>query len=1216
MARLVLHLFGTPRIELDHQPLAIQRRKGAALLAYLAVTQRPHHRDALATLLFPEYDQTGARKNLRRILSSLHGELNHAWLQIDRVTVALPPIAELWADVSHFHHLLVSTRRHDHALEETCTTCLAALGEAAALYSDDFLRGFTLPDSPDFDDWQRSQSEQLRSELDDVLAHLGWGHAAQGAHSIALDYARRRVGLDPLHEAAHRQLIHLYAHAGQPTAAHRQYAECVRLLEAELGLAPTQETDALIEAIKAGQTPSIRQQTTQHSPILIGSNQAAASPPSVTPPALSTSAAGLPAFLTGQAPASVANKIIFVARRQELTQLRGFLQRMLAGQGQVVFVTGEAGSGKTALLYEFARQAQEAVPDLIVATGVCNAYGGVGDPYLPFREIMAMITGDVDALWQAGAISRTQALRLWRLLPDAVTALLEHGPNLIGAFVSGQALVDRAAAHPSTPGDWGGRLRTQLAQDNRAPRREPWGRGPDQNRIFEEYTQVLRTLAAARPLLLMLDDLHWADASSISLLFYLGRHLAGRRILIVGSYRPEDVALGWHGEPHPLSEVIHEFERQGGEIRVRLNEASAEGRYFVDALLDVEPNRFDETFRQALFRHSGGHALFTTELLRDLQERRILIEDANGQWIASPHLDWQTLPARVEGVIARRIGRLDARLRETLTIASVEGEEFTAEVVARVQSLDERQLVQVLGRELDRRHHLVRAQEIRPLGARRLSLYRFRHHLFQKYLYDSLDPAERAYLHETVGATLENLHHEQPEQLALIAAQLARHFQAAGLAEKAIDYRLLAGQQAVKVSANQEALTHFQAGLALLDDLPDTPERARRELNLQVALGVPVTAMRGYAHPDVELVYTRARILGEQLGETTQLFPVLYGRWRMAGIRGQLHAAQTLGDQLMELGQSTQNPDLLLEAFRAVGCTAFHLGELVTARTLLEQGLALYDRQQHAAHAFLYGHDPAVTCLGYLAHTLWLLGYPDQAQERRRQVLHLAEELSHPLSLCHALVFGAAILHQLRREAPQVQELAQRGLDLATEHTFPLWINSGMSLFGWALAEQGQAAAGIAHMHQATAGWQATGAGTGIPHFLALLAEAYRHTGQVETALTVLTDALAVVEQTGERWYEAELHRLHGELRWLAGADQAEVERLFQRALTVAQQQQAKSLELRTTVSLCRLWQAQGKGAAAHALLADIYGWFTEGFDTPDLQEARALLEALSLSTV
>jgi predicted ATPase/DNA-binding SARP family transcriptional activator len=1211
MARLVLHLFGTPRIELDDQPLLIQRRKGAALLAYLATTQRPHHREALATLLFPEYDQISARENFRRILSSLHGKLKHAWLQIDRFTVALPPIADLWVDVSHFHHLVVSTRRHGHRREEACATCLAALSEAAALYTDDFLRGFTLPDSPDFDDWQRSQSEQLRSDLDDVLERLAWGHAAQGAQQTALDYARRRVALDPLHEAAHRQLIHLYAQAGQPTAAHRQYAECVRILAVELGLSPTQETSALVQALKAGQTLSISKLTTQNRSTEISSHQADTSPLE-TPPSLSASDGGLPAFLTAPAPASVTEQVVFVARRRELTQLRGFLQRMLAGQSQVVLVTGEAGSGKTALLHEFARQAQEIVPDLIVATGACNAYAGLGDPYLPFREIMAMITGDVDALWQAGAISRTQALRLWRLLPDAVEVLLAHGPNLIDTFVSGLALAGRAAAYPLIQGDWGDRLRAQLAQDSHAQRQKHWGRGPNQSRIFEEYTQVLRTLAVARPLLLMLDDLHWADASSISLLFYLGRHLAGRPILIVGSYRSEDVALGWHGEPHPLTEVIHEFERQSGEIRVRLNEASAEGRHFVDALLDVEPNHFDELFRQALFRHSSGHALFTIELLRDLQERRILLKDVNGQWIASSHLDWQTLPVRVEGVIARRIGRLDARLQDTLTIASVEGEEFTAEVVARVQALDERQVVQALGSELDRRHHLVRAQEIRPMGARRLSLYRFRHHLFQKYLYDRLGPAECTYLHEAVGTALEELYGEQQEQLALSAAQLARHFQAAGLTEKAIDYRLLAGQQAVRAAANQEAIDHYEAGLALLYGLPDTPARARRELTLQVALGVPVTATRGYAHSDVELVYTRARALCLQLGETTQLSPVLYGLWRMSGIRGQLQAMQALADEVMALARSAQDPDLLLEAYRAVGITAFHLGESVTARTLLEQGLTLYDRQQHAAHAFHYGHDPAVSCLGYLAHILWLLGYPDQAQERCRQVLHLAEELSHPFSLGHALVWDATILHQLRREGRQVQELAQRGLDLATEHQFPHWINMATILFGWALAEQGQTAAGITRMRQGLAGWQATEAGLNLPYYLALLAEAYRRAGEVETALTLLADALTVVDQTGERWYEAELHRLHGELRWLVGADQPDVERLFQRALTIAQQQQAKSLELRATMSLCRLWQKQGKGTAAHALLAEVYSWFTEGFDTLDLQEARALLEALA----
>jgi predicted ATPase len=707
---------------------------------------------------------------------------------------------------------------------------------------------------------------------------------------------------------------------------------------------------------------------------------------------------------------------------------------------------------------------------------------------------------------------------------------------------------------------------------------------------------------------LLLDDLHWADVSSLSLLFYLGRRLANHRIFIIGSYRPEDVALGWRGEPHPLGEVIAEFQRHFGETKVSLDTASAEGRRFVDALLDVEPNRLDERFRQALFRKSGGQALFTVELLRDLQERGDLIKDAAGHWTAGPTLDWGMLPARVEGVIAKRLGRLDPSLRAILTVASIEGEDFTAEVVARVLALDERQLVQRLGSELDRRHRLVRAHGLRPLDGRRLCFYQFRHHLFQAYLYHRLDGAERAYLHAAVGMALEELYGDQEGHLALMSAQLAHHFQEAGLAEKASDYRLLAGQQAAKVSAHQEAIRHFEGGLALLQDLPDTPERARHELALQIALGIPVTASKGYAHPDVEPIYARARLLSVQLGELRQLFPALYGLWRMLAIRGQLQAAQAVGDELMGLALRTQDPDLVLEAYRAAGGIAFHLGELSQARTLMEQGLALYDHRHHADHSFLYGHDPAASFLGYLAHTLWLLGYPDQACEKGQEVLSLARELSHPFSLGHALIWGAAVLHQLRGEGGKVQELAQAGISLAIEHGFPHWESMGTVLFGWALAQQGETERGLARMRQGLAGWQSTGARSQVPYFLALLAETHGRAGEVETGLAILAEALAVLKQTGERWYEAELHRLSGELRWMAGAPAIEVEALFQQALTIAQEQQAKSLELRAATSLSCLWQRQGRHGEVHALLAPVYGWFTEGLDTSDLQKAGTLL--------
>jgi predicted ATPase len=1042
-------------------------------------------------------------------------------------------------------------------------------------------------------------------ELAEVLEWLGWGYAAQGRHPAALAAVRRRVALDPLHEPAHRQLMQLYVEAGQQGEALRQYGVCVQILQDELGIPPSPETNALLEAIKAGKMQPARSPASQNSrlpqkearpePAPGWRGASHETPPADTPPI----------FLTSQAPSPVAERTVFVARRVQLMQLRNTLNRMLAGKGQIHFIIGEAGSGKTSLLHEFARQAQETVPDLVVAGGVCSAYAGIGDPYLALREILAMLSGDVESRWLAGAISRHQALRLWSLLPHTVEALLDEGPNLLDTFVQGAALASRARLHSPTAQAWRTRLQMHLAQEQR--------RTLDQSRIFEEYTRVLCSLARSRPLLLLLDDLHWADASSLNLLFHLGRHLGSSRVMVIGAYRPEDVALGWHGKPHPLGEAVQEFQQQYGDIHTRLeSEATAEGRHFVDALLDITPNQLDEAFRQALFRQSGGHAFFTSELLRDLQERGTLVQDEGGEWRKGSTLDWRVLPVRVEGVIARRLERLDARAREVLSVASVAGEDFTAEAVARVLALDERQLVQLLGNELGRRHRLVQAQEVRSLGPRRLSLYRFRHNLFQTYLYNSLDVAEQQYLHEAIGTALEELYGEEQGQLARIAGQLAHHFQQAGQVEKAIAYRLLAGKQAVQVAANQEAMDHLQTGLALLQTLPDSLENMRQELALQLALGVPVTALQGYGHSDVERIYSRAYALGLHLGETDQLFPALYGLCRMAGIRGELQATRGFGQQLLDLAQKTQDSSQAIEAYRTAGINSHHLGEFATARPLLEQVLALYDPQQHGHHAYLFGHDPAVSCLGYLSHLLWLLGYPVQAQEKVQQLLQFVQTLDHPFSTGHAYVFGAAILAQWRREAPLVQNLAQVGIALAAEHRFPFWQAMGDVLLGWSLAQQGQLATGIDQMHNGLARWHAGEAKLFTPYFLGLLAEGYSWAGEFGAGLDALDNALALVEQTGERWCEAELHRLRGELQWLQGAPPVEVETQFQQALLLARVQQAKSLELRASISLCRLWRSQDKRGEARLLLAAIYGWFPEGLDTADLKEARTVLEELA----
>ena len=571
---------------------------------------------------------------------------------------------------------------------------------------------------------------------------------------------------------------------------------------------------------------------------------------------------------------------VFVARERELSQLEVFLDRALAGQGQVCFVTGEAGAGKTALITEFARRAQESHADLLVASGLCNAQTGASDPYLPFREVLGLLTGDVDARLTHGGMTQENAARLQDFLRVSGQALVDLGPDLIDVLVPGVSLATRAGTFLVEKAGWLDRLEELQRGKHAAPgdTSAALSIGLEQSRIFEQTPNVLRAPAAQQPLLLVLDDLHWVDVSSVDLLFHLGRSIDKSRILLVGTYRPSEVTLGRAGQRHPLDKVLAETKRYSGDVWVSLGPAEPdESRQFVDALVDVEANRLDQGFRTALYQQTEGHALFVVELLRNLQERGDLVQDKMGRWVAGPALDWDALPVKVEGVIEERVGRLEEELRAVLTVASVEGEDFTAEVVARVRAVDERGLVQQLSGELDKQHRLVGAQGIQRVGRQRLSVYRFRHNLFQKYIYNSLDEVERAYLHEDVGNVLEELYGDETSE---IAGQLARQYQAAGLVEKAVEYLHQAGTRAMRLFAYQEALAHFTRGLELLADQPNGVEHTRQELKLQIALGDVLAVIKGYSAHEVEQTYARARELCRQLGNPPELFSVLDGQWK------------------------------------------------------------------------------------------------------------------------------------------------------------------------------------------------------------------------------------------------------------------------------------------------------------------------------------------------
>ena len=519
---------------------------------------------------------------------------------------------------------------------------------------------------------------------------------------------------------------------------------------------------------------------------------------------------------------------VFVSREQELSRLDTLLALAMSSNGQVCFVTGEAGVGKTTLTAEFARRAEDRYSDLLIAIGDCNSQTGIGDPYLPFREVLSMLAGDIDDRVAQGMTSEENASRLRNFLGVSKRIIKEVGPDLIDIFVPGVAAVTKAGSMVAGSRSSG---RAESATD-RATLREV-SKDRDQSRIFEQVTRVLVTLAAERPLVIILDDLHWIDDSSASLLFHIARRIEGSRILIVGTLRPEEIDIGRGEYRHPMSPIVSEVKRHYGDVVIELGlEDESSALTFIEQLLEQESVFADSKFRERFVAQTRGHPLFAIELLNDMRERGVLIEQDNGRWVEGPKLDWTTLPARTEGVIEERISRLSVELQDVLTVASIQGEVFTAQVIAAVLNLDERHLLQVLTRELGRVHRLVREEASERINGKRISQFRFRHQLFQKYLYDRLGIGERELLHEDVAKSIEELYGEQRESLPVV---LAFHFDRANLPERAAYYYLKAGRRAVAVYAYREAVAHARAGIKILGS--DSNDELELRLELGLLLG-------------------------------------------------------------------------------------------------------------------------------------------------------------------------------------------------------------------------------------------------------------------------------------------------------------------------------------------------------------------------------------------
>ena len=700
-------------------------------------------------------------------------------------------------------------------------------------------------------------------------------------------------------------------------------------------------------------------------------------------------------------------------------------------------------------------------------------------------------------------------------------------------------------------------------------------------KTLEAIVAIMLELAERQPVLFILEDLHWTDPTTLEFLGLLVDQTPTASLYALLTCRPE-FQPSWSHRSYLTEITVNRLSpNQIESIATQVAGGKTLPAEIVHQLVDK----------------TDGVPLYVEEMTKAVLESGVL-KETDSQYELIGSVASLAIPSTLQDSLMSRLDRL-VTAKGVAQIGATIGRQFSYALLQAVTQHDHETLQQ----QLDR---LVDAELLYQRGQVPHATYTFKHALIQDAAYQSLLISTRHQQHHRIADALAE---HFPEVRVSHPEVLAHHYAEAGQYEQAFLYWHQAGQYALERSAHMEAINHLTKGLALLQTLPDTPERMRHELSIHISLGASLMATKGYAALEVEHAYTRARELCQQMGETPQLFSVLRGLWAYYLTRMDLQVALEIGEQLLRLAQNVDNQSLRVRANFALGQTLFHLGEFVAARAYLEEGISLFDSQHLSVRAM---PDPGLGCFCYLACVRWMLGYPDQSLQSINAALFLAQEQSHAFSLAFTLLF-AAICHEYRGEKHTSQERVEALIALTTEQEFGYLLMLGEIMRGWGWFVQGQGEAGVAHIRQGLNAMRDEGAEIFRPHFVALWVNAYNTQGQIDEGLEAVGEALADGHNTGQRYYEAELHRLEGELLLKrALPDTRRVEACFQQALSVARPQQAKSLELRAATSLAKLWQSQGKHQEAYDLLAPVYEWFTEGFDTADLIDAKTLLDELS----
>ncbi|MGH8549825.1 MAG: AAA family ATPase [Methylococcales bacterium] len=851
----------------------------------------------------------------------------------------------------------------------------------------------------------------------------------------------------------------------------------------------------------------------------------------------------------------------FVGRKSELSRIRRALAQAKIGRGQVVGMVGEPGLGKSRVFHEFKLTAQRGCR-VLEAFSVSH---GKAFPYLPLIEMLK----DYFHLDRADD-ERTRKAKITRKI-----IILDRNLEEIIPYIFWMLGVESATSS----------LRQMDPQIRR-------------RRKFEALNRLFLRESLNQPLLLIFEDLHWLDHGTRSFLELLSEGLTSANILVLVNYRPE---------------YRHDWGNRTSFTQIRLGPLDKkESEEFLTCLLGTGESL--APLRPILLEKTEGTPFFLEEMVQTLSEEGVLAGERGRFRLLAAPLDLHISPT-VQGVLAARIDRLRMEEKELLQQLAVIGRRFPFGLVKQVIPQPEDILRRVLS-SLQAKEFLYEQPAFPEVW------YHFKHTLTQELAYGSVLQKQRKVLHEKTARALETLYSENLDEHY---GELAHHYSHGEDTEKAVMYLGLAGQQAAQRSAYADAIDYLNQAVALLLKLPNSPERSQQKLTFQITLVASLGASRGYGSLEVEQALVRARELCRNAEPVPELSPVLYALRRLYMARGDLQKADDLADQHLLLAQRIDATPVQLLAHVSRGIISSGMGDFRRASSHFDEDLLLYDARQHHALASLYGDDPGTVSCGYNALALWALGYPDQALARVRESLRLAEAFDHPLSLAWARLF-AAILHQYRRESSLTLEHAEAVVALSHEQGFRLFLGAGTIARGWASADRAEPEAGIALIREGLATYQATGATNWHPYFLTLLSAACQKAGRSDEGLPFLDQALDEVERNGEHQHEAELYRLRGILTLtdgtqksnaqaqepvtglIAGPINEKAEADFLRALAIARQQCAKSWELRAGTNLARLWPGQGKRAAALELLAPIHEWFTEGFDTADLKEARCLL--------